>query len=219
MTANLPTSRLDSWLAKTPGYGLQSMTAGQNKLRIVEFSMQVIMRRSSVSPLRYIHILTTVNSVSLKLSHLQQDLEVAATQDVAIQISIPKELEYTTVSLGQHDIDASIGSRLAKRKLVQRTAADRTRSSNAQETSVQRRQTAPILSQQELMVIDEDNPLQAISQMSLETRENLIEFQGPMTTATETQTSTQTREDRATRGRLAKMVCVWACSMCPKSRT
>ncbi|KAE9993975.1 hypothetical protein EG327_002015 [Venturia inaequalis] len=146
------------------------------------------------------------HAVSLKLSHLQQDLEVAATQDDTAQIFIPRVLEYKTVSLGQDDIDASIGSRLAKRKLVQRTAAERTTSLDAQETSVQRRQTPSMASQQESMDIDEDNPLQAISQMSLGARENLTDLQAPTATATDTQASTQTREDRATRGRLAKMM-------------
>lgn len=158
-------------------------------------------------------MLTVVNSVSLKLSHLQQDLEVAATQDDTAQIFIPRVLEYKTVSLGQDDIDASIGSRLAKRKLVQRTAAERTTSLDTQETSVQRRQTPPMASQQESMDIDEDNPLQAISQMSLGARENLTDLQAPTATATDTQASTQTREDRATRGRLAKMVSIWESSI------
>ncbi|TID15122.1 hypothetical protein E6O75_ATG08375 [Venturia nashicola] len=146
------------------------------------------------------------HAVSLKLSHLQQDLEVAATQDDAAQTAIPKGLEYTTVSSGQDNIDASIGLRLAKRKLVQRTAAEQTRSLNADEISVQRLPSAPIASQQESMDIDEDTPLQAISRMSLGTHENLTDVQAQIATATETQASTQTREDKATRGRLAKMM-------------
>lgn len=156
-------------------------------------------------------MLTAVNSVSLKLSHLQQDLEVAATQDDAAQVAIPAELKYSTASLGQDDIDTSIGSRLAKRKLVQRTAAERTRSLNSQETSTQRPHTAPMASQQESMDVDEDNPLQAISQMSLDTRESLAKPRAPVATAIESQGSTQTREDRATRGRLAQMVRIFQC--------
>lgn len=208
MTVSVPTSRLDSSPVKTPGYGMPSMTAGPDKPKIAVFSMRVIMRMLQLPSrgMSYIDVLTAVNSVSLKLSHLQQDLGVAASQDDAVQTAIPKELEYTTVSLGQDGIDASIGSRLAKRKLVQRTAVERTRSLSAQENSTQRGHTAPIASQQESMEIDEGNPLQAISQMSLDTRENLNESQAPITRATETQASTQTREDRATRGRLAKMV-------------
>ncbi|QDS74976.1 hypothetical protein FKW77_005197 [Venturia effusa] len=146
------------------------------------------------------------HAVSLKLSHLQQDLELATTHEDAVQIALPARLKYTTVSRGQDDIDASIGSRLAKRKLVQRNAEERTRSLNSQDASGQGRPETPVASQQESMDVDEDNPLQAISQMSLETRENLTESEAPIITATETQGSTQTREDRASRGRLAKMM-------------
>lgn len=92
---------------------------------------------------------------------------------------------------------------------MQRTAAERTKSSSAQELSTQRHYTAPMAPQQDSMDVDEDNPLQAIGQMSLNTREDLIKSQGPNTTVAETQGSTQTKEDRATRVRLAKMVCDW----------
>jgi hypothetical protein len=204
MTVSAATNRLDLPLARILGYGSLSMMAGVNKRRTAEYSTLVTMRKFDSISLQNHSLI--FNSVSLKLSHLQPELEVAATQDDAVPIVLPSNLQYSGAILGQDDIDTSIGSRLAKRKFVQRTAGKQNKAPFPRNVSTQRRTNAPTSSQQELMEIDEDHPLPAIGQMSLETRDSLTKSQALGTTGTETQGSTQTREDRATRGRLETMV-------------
>lgn len=203
MTVSAATNRPDLPLARILGYGSLSTMAGVNKRRTAEYSTLVTMRKFYSISLQN-HSLN-FSSVSLKLSHLQPDLEVAATQDDAAPIVLPSKLQYSSVMLGQDDIDTSIGSRLAKRKLVQRTAGKQNKAPFPQDVSTQRRTSTPTSSQQESMEIDED-PLPAIGQVSLETRDSLTKSQALGTTRTETQGSTQTREDKATRGRLETMV-------------
>jgi hypothetical protein len=147
-----------------------------------------------------------LSRVSLKLSHLQQNLEVAATQSDAAPILLPPNLQYTNTTLGENDIDTSIGPRLAKRKIVQRTVEEQKTAALEREVSTQSLYRVPTDSQQECMEVDEEHILPAIGQMSLKNRENLSKPPTPGTTAAETQASTQTREDRVTRRRLQKMV-------------
>jgi hypothetical protein len=167
-------------------------------------SMRAIMRKphSSIAQDQQLKL----NSVSLKLSHLQPDFRLAESQADVAPIALPSKLKYTSTIPGQDDIDTSISSRLAKRKLIQRAAGEQSKTASAQDTSSQRRHTAVTNSQQKSMEVGEDHPLPAIGRMSLETRENVGRPQVPDITAPETQGSTQTREDRATRGRLARMV-------------
>jgi hypothetical protein len=133
--------------------------------------------------------------MSLKLSHLQQDPspEVAAAECEAINVPLPADLQYTVSSLGQEDIDMSIGTRLAKRKLMQRTAEGQKKAAAAKDVAGRRRSTAPRAAQLESMHIDNEQALPEIGQMSLQENTN-------------TQASTQTTEDKAARRHLQKMV-------------
>jgi hypothetical protein len=167
-------------------------------------SMRAIMRKlhSSIAQDQQLKL----NSVSLKLSHLQSDFGMAESQADVAHIVLPSKLKYTSAIPGQDDIDTSISSRLTKRKLIQRAAGEQSNTASAQDTSAQRRHTTVTNSQQKLMEVGEDHPLPAIGRMSVEHRENVGRPQVLDISAPETQGSTQTREDRATRGHLAKMV-------------
>jgi hypothetical protein len=142
----------------------------------------------------------------MKLSHLQQDLEVAATQSDAAPIVLPSNLQYTNTTLGENDIDTSIGSRLAKRKIVQRMVEEPKITALEREVSTQSLYRVPTDSQQECTEVGEEHILPAIGQMTIKNREDLSKSSLPGTFAAETQASTQTREDRVTRRRLQKMV-------------